>query len=118
MLDSTQNSSLIGSTDERRDIMAEQNKAYEDSLKMDRAKNQSRDTLKEKLKQEVQREEVRRARLARVPEEPTVTYNAVPVRVRHPTVGLQSRYFLHPCYMSLVYDWAGSLSTEPEDFKL
>ena len=119
MLHATQNSSLIGSTDDRRAIVAEQNKAYEASLKIDRAKDQSReDALKEKLKQEMKREEFRRARLARVPEEPTVTDNSVAVRVRHPPAGLQSRRFLHPCCMSSIYDWAGSLSTEPEDFKL
>lgn len=48
MLDSAQNSSLIGSTDDRRAIVAEQNKAFEASLKIDRAKDQSReDALKE-----------------------------------------------------------------------
>lgn len=112
-------SSLIGCTEERRSILTEQNQAYEESLKIDRAKKQTReDALKEKLNNEVQKEEVRKARLARVPPEPSDTVNAVAVRVRHQIAGLQTRFFLRPCHMSLVYDWAGSLATEPEDFKL
>ena len=112
-------SSLIGCTEERRSILTEQNQAYEESLKIDRAKKQTReDALKEKLNNEVQKEEVRKARLARVPPEPSDTVNAVAVRVRHQIAGLQTRFFLRPCHMSSVYDWAGSLATEPEDFKL
>ena len=44
-------SSLIGCTEEKRSILTEQNQAYEESLKIDRAKKQTReDARKEKLK--------------------------------------------------------------------
>ena len=42
----------------------------------------------------------------------------VTVKIRHPSLGLQSRKFPTHTLMNSVYDWAGSLATEPEHFTL
>lgn len=119
MLDPSPESSLIGSSEDRRAILEDQNRKYEESLRIDEVKKQRReDALKEKLKEEEQKEQTRKARLARVPPEPGIDDDVVTVRVRHKTVGLQTRKFLNPCLVSSVYDWAGSFTPDPKDFTL
>ena len=64
-----------------------------------------------KLKEQLQ--EARRARLLR---EPSTNY--VAVKIRHPSLGLISRRFPFNTKMYAVYDWMGSLSTDPMYFIL
>lgn len=64
-----------------------------------------------------QQTELRQARLARVPPEPTEGFG-VKVRVRHITMGIQERRFPSSSLMSAIYDWARSQCEEPENFTL
>ena len=54
--------------------------------------------------------------MARVPPEPTECF--VTAKVRHVTMGVRERKFPSSSLMSSVYDWAGSLCEEPENFTL
>ena len=60
--------------------------------------------------------DLREARVARVPPEPTESF--VTIKVRHVTMGVQERRFPLSSVMASVYDWAGSLCEEPENFTL
>ena len=64
-----------------------------------------------KLKEQLQ--QARRARLLR---EPSTNY--VAVKIRHPSLGLILRRFPFNTKTYAVYDWIGSLSTDPMHFIL
>lgn len=106
-------SSLIGSTQERQSILFEQEREYGESLNADEKKAVS--MVKETSDIE-RKKRVQRARTDRVLPEPNT--NFVTVKVRHLTMGLQSRRFPGSACMSAVYDWAGSLNSDPENFTL
>ena len=97
---------LIGTSEERNQILEEQNHEYSMSLNADIAKEE-----KQQIKKRVQD-----ARLSRINPEPLQDY--VTVKVRHPLLGITSRRFKAHSLMSSVYDWAGSLNPDPVDFTL
>ena len=101
-----------------RDLIAEQDKEYQDSLLADQKKEEER---REKLLSEIrdaeQQEQLRQARLHRVPDEPK-TGSMVLIQVRHVTLGVIKRKFSSNDKMLSVYDWVGSLSLLPPYFEL
>ena len=105
--------SLIDSSEDREALVQEQDEAYEISLQMDRKKKAE---LEFRSQEEKRKERLQRARIQRVLPEPNSSF--VTVKIRHPSLGLQSRKFPMHTLMYSVYDWAGSLSTEPEHFTL
>ena len=98
---------LIDSSEDRKNLKEEQDEAYLGSLLMDLERKNEDKKCKERLQ---------RARMDRVLLEPSSDF--VTVKIRHPSLGLQTRKFATHTLMSSVYDWAGSLSTEPEHFTL
>lgn len=101
-----------------RDLIAEQDKEYHESLLADQKKEEER---REKLLSEVrdaeQQEQLRQARLHRVPDEPKGG-SMVLIQVRHVTLGVIKRNFSSDDRMLSVYDWVGSLSLLPPYFEL
>ena len=101
-----------------RDLIAEQDKEYQDSLLADQKKEEER---REKLLSEIcdaeQQEHLRQARLHRVPDEPKGG-SMVLIQVRHVTLGVIKRNFSSDDKMLSVYDWVGSLSLLPPYFEL
>ena len=57
-------------------------------------------------------------RLSRVPPELSLEDDHIVVAVRHPNLKTQTRFFKPDTLMAAVYDWVGSLSTQPENFQL
>ena len=108
-----QESSLIGSTLERQSLASEQDKEYQESLKADERKAVSRERENEESKR---KKRIQNARADRVVPEPDDEF--VTVKVRHITMGLQSRKFPKTSRMAAVYNWAGSLSPDPENFTI
>ena len=106
-------SSLIDSSEDRKNLKEGQDEAYLVSLLMDQKKQAD---LERKNEDKKRKERLQRARMDRVHFEPSSDF--VTVKIRHPSLGLQSRKFATHTLMSSVYDWAGSLSTEPEHFTL
>lgn len=102
-----------------RDLIAEQDKEYQESLLADQRKEEER---KEKLLSEIceaeQQEQLRQARLRRVPDEPKVGSTIVLIQVRHVTLGIIKRNFSPSDKMLPVYDWVGSQSLLPLHFEL
>ena len=108
---------LLGSSSERAALKQSQDEEYQDSRSKDNAKRQSREDALEKQMQSLKRKtDLREARVARVPPEPTESF--VTIKVRHVTMGVQERRFPLSSVMASVYDWAGSLCEEPENFTL
>lgn len=101
-----------------RDLIDEQDKEYQDSLLADQKKEEER---REKLLSEIrdaeQQEQLRQARLHRVPDEPKGG-SMVLTQVRHVTLGVIKRNFNSNEKMLSVYDWVGSLSLLPPYFEL
>ncbi|CAB3990884.1 Hypothetical predicted protein [Paramuricea clavata] len=108
-----QESSLIGSTLQRQSLASEQDKEYQESLKADERKAASRERENQESKR---KKRIQNARADRVVPEPDDEF--VTVKVRHITMGLQSRKFPKTSRMAAVYDWAGSLSPDPENFTI
>ena len=106
-------SSLIGSSEDRKALKEEQDEVYRVSLLTD---EKGCADLERKLHDEKRKERLQRARMERVLPEPSSDF--VTVKIRHPSLGLQSRKFPTHTLMNSVYDWAGSLATEPEHFTL
>ena len=113
LVDLNEGSSLIGSSEDRKALKEEQDEALRVSLLTDEKRH---DDLERKIDDEKRKERLQRARMERVLPEPSSGF--VTVKIRHPSLGLQSRKFPTHTLMSSVYDWAGSLSTEPEHFTL
>ena len=101
-----------------RDLIAQQDKDYQDSLLADQKKEEER---KEKLLSEIrdveQQEELQQARLCRLPDEPKGG-SMVLIQVRHVTLGVIKCNFCPNDKMLSVYDWVGSLSLLPPYFEL
>ena len=106
-------SSLIGSSEDRKALKEAQDEAYRVSLLTD---EKGCADLERKINDEKRKERLQRARMGRVLPEPSSDF--VTVKIRHPSLGLQSRKFPTHTLMNSVYDWAGSLATEPEHFTL
>ena len=110
--------SSVTSLKANRDLVAEQDKDYQYSLLADQKKEEER---REKLLSEIryaeQQEQLRQARLHRVPDEPKGG-SIVLIQVRHVTLGVIKRNFSSNDKMWSVYDWVGSLSLLPPYFEL
>ena len=103
----------------RREVIAQQDQAYKESLEADMAKEESkRVELLAELTNTERQENLMNSRFERVPEEPAKGEDKVLVHVRHTTLGMIKRSFKPICKMSAVYDWVGSLSLTPEYFNL
>lgn len=102
---------LIGTSEERKELIDRLNANYQASLAVDREK---------RLQQEArdQREALRVSRENRVLYEPAPNKPRVTVSVRHPKLGVIKRAFPTGCKVSALYDWVGSLCTDPEHFSL
>ena len=108
-------SKLIGTSADRETIRGQQEKEYEESLAVDQSKEQERLKKEETLRKQLYLQE---ARKARVPMEPSVNEQCAVISVRHAVLGIQKRKFKTTEKMSAVYDWVGSLSSQPESFTL
>ena len=108
-----QETGLIGSTEERQALLLEQDLAFQESLATDR---QKRIQLENEANESKRKERLQHARAARIIPEPDA--NFVTVKVRHLSIGVCSRRFPAKAKISAVYDWAGSLSPDTENFTL
>ena len=108
-------SKLIGTSADRETIRGQQEKEYEESLAVDQSKEQERLKKEETLRKQLYLQE---ARKARVPMEPSINEQCAVISVRHVVLGIQKRKFKTTEKMSAVYDWVGSLSSQPESFSL
>ena len=106
---------LIGTSDERKQLLIEQSDAYNESLEKDRRNEKEKANLEKNLHR---LEAKRAARLLRLPKEPGLEEARVRVAVQHLTEGKLIRYFRIDCIASAIYDWSGSCASEPENFKL
>lgn len=114
--DPKQLSCLMGSTSQRQQILQQQNLAFEDSLRIDKAKN---DALEKEMSDLRRKELLRHERSLRVPTEPNEEDDAhIVVKVRHLTLGLLRRRFSANDLMQSVFNWIGAQSPEPEHFAL
>ena len=111
--DLTQNSLLVGSTMDRQNLVNEQDKEFQESLKADQRKTVSLERENEDTKR---KEKIQNARADRVLLEPNEEF--VTVKIRHVTMGLLSRKFPKTACMATLYDWAGSLCSDPENFTI
>ena len=103
----------------RRELIAQQDQAYKESLEADMAKEESkRSELLAELATAERQQNLMNSRLERVPHEPMKGEDKISVHVRHITLGMVTRYFSPTCKMNAVYDWIGSLSLTPEHFIL
>ena len=103
-----------------RDILVEQqNVEFSASLKIDQAKEQSKQeqSKKDNLKSSylLQRQMYKKSL---VPPEPNLTDDAVLVVIHHTTLGRTQRFFFSNDTCENVYNWVGSLNPEPEFFSL
>ena len=108
-------SKLIGTSADRETIRGQQEKEYEESLAVEQSKEQERLKKEETLRKQLYLQE---ARKARVPMEPSINEQCAVISVRHVVLGIQKRKFKTTEKMSAVYDWVGSLSSQPESFSL
>lgn len=111
--DLTQDSLLIGSTMDRQNLVNEQDKEFQESLKADQRKTVSLERENEDTKR---KKKIQNARAGRVFPEPHEEF--VTVKVRHVTMGLLSRKFPKTAHMAALYDWVGSLCSDPENFTI
>ena len=105
-------SKLIGTSADRETIRGQQEKEYEESLAVDQSKEQERLKNEETLRKQLYLQEPRKARV------PSINEQCAVISVRHVVLGLQKRNFKTTEKMSAVYDWVGSLSSQPESFSL
>lgn len=117
-------SGLLGTSGERVALRAEQQRAYEESLEADCQKEEQKRQKLEKEKQHPDLEynqniqRLKEVRKARTPSEPGKREAHFTIAVRHPSFGTLRRRFRVDAVMSSVYDWLGSLQTEPPYFML
>ena len=116
--------------EERRELINEQDKAYELSLKADQLKNQlfqiKKDNEKEKEAWEKLKEQEKCAYLKQlqeerkrlVPEEPSLSQDCSVITIHHISLGRKTRQFPSNRKMEFVYNWVGSLNDQPELFEL
>ena len=101
------------------DLIARQDKEYQESLLADQHKaKQRKEQLLSEICQAEEQEHLRQARLCRVPDEPKGGSGAVLIQVRHLTLGTIRRNFCATDKMMSVYDWVGSISLIPMYFEL
>ena len=87
----------------RRELIAQQDQAYKETLEADVAKEQNkRLQLLAELTTAERQEDLMDSRLARVPEEPFEGEDKVDLHVRHPTLGTVKRSFGAACKMNAV----------------
>ena len=111
-------STLVGSSNERRALVEQIEQDFEASLACDQAKDEQRKVKEQAAAQNERREELRIARESQTPPEPDMKSPHVIIRVRHPELGSISRAFSPLSKMVDVYNWVGSLATLPEHFLL
>ena len=104
---------LIGSSKERQALVSKQDKEFQESLSADRQKLIDLESEATEVERKVKIQQVRGARVIPEPDA-----NFVTVKVRHLIMGICSRRFPADAKMSAVYDWAGSLSPDTENFTL
>jgi len=111
---------LIGSSTARAALMKEQNNAFQRSLEADRTKEAEKKIEQDQMKAKEDLEKKRQTRLSRVPPQPTNCYDGqkISVAVNHISKGKVTRAFTEKDDMRSVYNWVGSLTAEPEHFKL
>ena len=105
-------SSLIGTSEERKNLVDEMMAEYNASLNADKEREL------QSLKEESRKEALRKRRECRVQNEPSENCQYVIVSVHHLQCGIIKRRFTPDCKVRAVYDWVGSLDTLPEDFSL
>lgn len=103
------------SSTERRVLIEEQDKEYNEALKADQQKEHEK---QKELENAREMEQLRREREAKVPEEPHIEEDHVVVSVRHLRGGIVTRAFYPNSVMQAVYDWIGSLQSDPPHFAL
>lgn len=106
---------LIGSSEERLALNNDISHAYEESLQIDREKDNIKRT---DVDNQNRKEELRESREHLVPDEPDLFSPHIVVLVRHQQYGIVKRIFPEEVNMSSVYHWIGSLSPNPENFSL
>ena len=104
---------LIGSTEERQALLLEQDSAFQESLNRDKQKRIEEDNEASEIERKVRIQHARAARMIPEPDD-----NFVIVKVRHLTMGVCSRWFPSYAKMPAVNDWAGSLTSDTENFTL
>lgn len=113
---------LIGTFDERMTLRKQQEREYDESLKQDqlkcKAKEQEQLVEKREKERAERKEAIKKLRASRVPPEPLDDSWRVAVVVQHPILGRLSRYFSRDDRLTSVYDWIGSISSDPENFEL
>ena len=118
---------MIGSTSERNNFFDELRDQVAKSEAADQEKERARIVADERKKLEIEvnenkkkyREDLRLSREARVyPEVNLEEAGYMLVSVRHVHLGVLTRSFRKEWTVSSVYDWIGSLSSEPEHFSL
>lgn len=105
---------------ETRKLKEFQDVAYQESLLRDQAKAQEEQSQAILYSLKIlEQEQLQQARLLRVPNEPPLSVeDAVLIKVRHLTKGIEKKRFHKSNKMSSVYDWIGSLSPVPMHFAL
>ena len=111
----TNHGGLMGTSDERDTIKGQQEREFKESLAADRAKERQKLEIAEATKRQLQ---LQTARKRRLPPEPAVNEASAVVSVHHVTLGIQRQAFKATDEMGAVYDWIGSLSSNPESFAL
>lgn len=112
---------LIGSSDEREALKQEQDHSLQCSLEADRKKEEERQKKEDDASRKIENlERKRKSRLSRVPQEPTPCHSGqnITIAVKHISQGKITRTFTEKDDMRSVYNWVGSLSLEPEYFRL
>ena len=103
------------SSKERRALIEEQNKEYNEALKEDQRKEQEKE---KELEHANEMEQLRLEREARVLEEPNIEKDHVVVCIQHLRGGIVTCAFYHDSVMQAFYDWIGSLQSDPPHFAL
>ena len=106
---------LIGDSSTRQELRNEIDRAFQESLEIDRRKECERIAAEERLSTLNELKEIRKSR---VPAEPSLSEDHVTITIRHPTEGAKTRLFSAHSKMVGVYDWAGSLAPEPEYYEI
>ena len=117
-LDQMSEASNLDNLKERRILVSQQDKEYQESLKADKAKEEKkRAELLAQLWEAERLEQLKSTRSKRVPPVPQ-GQDSIPVQVRHMMLGLIKRSFGKGDKVTSVYDWVGSQSLLPENFVL
>ena len=99
----------------RRNLIADQDRAYEASLKADQIKT---NLIKDEQVHEKYLKELQADRKQLLREEPNLADDCTLIILNHATLGRQKRLFISQYTMEEVYNWVGSLSHEIELFEL